>query len=71
MKNSVFWDIKTLFAPHRKHTTSPLQSPASQCYVRFEVFTAVTVKNSVFWDIKTLFVPHRKHTTSPLQSPAT
>jgi hypothetical protein len=29
MKNAVFWDIKTLFVPHRKHITSPLQSPAS------------------------------------------
>jgi hypothetical protein len=39
-------------------------------YVRFEVFTAVTMKNVVFWDIKTQFVSHRKHITSPLQSPA-
>jgi hypothetical protein len=23
----VFWDIKTQFIPHRKHITSPLQSP--------------------------------------------
>jgi hypothetical protein len=38
-------------------------------YVKFEVFTAVTVKNAVFWDIKTQFVPHRKHITYPLQSP--
>jgi hypothetical protein len=38
-------------------------------YVRFEVFTAVTMKNAVFWDIKTQFVPHRRHITSPLQSP--
>jgi hypothetical protein len=28
-----------------------LQSPACQCYVRFEVFTAVTMKNGVFWDV--------------------
>jgi hypothetical protein len=26
-------------------------------FVRFEVFTAVTMKNFVFWDIKTQFVP--------------
>jgi hypothetical protein len=39
-------------------------------FVRFEVFTAVTVKNSVFWDIKIQFVPHRRHITSPLQNPA-
>jgi hypothetical protein len=29
-------------------------------FVRYEVFTAVTMKNAVFWDIKTQFVPHRK-----------
>jgi hypothetical protein len=51
MKNVVFWDIKTQFVLHRRHITSPLQSPASQCYVRFEVFTAVTMKNGVFWDV--------------------
>jgi hypothetical protein len=39
-------------------------------YVRFEVFTAVTMKNDVFCDIKTLFVLHRRHVTSPLQSRA-
>jgi hypothetical protein len=33
-------------------------------YVRFEVFTAVTMKNSVFWDIRTQFIPHIKHITS-------
>jgi hypothetical protein len=27
MKNVVFWDIKVQFLPHRKHITSPLQSP--------------------------------------------
>jgi hypothetical protein len=27
LKNAVFWDIKTQFIPHRKHITSPLQSP--------------------------------------------
>jgi hypothetical protein len=33
-------------------------------YVRFGVFTAVTMKNAVFWDIKTQFVPHRRHYVS-------
>jgi hypothetical protein len=28
MKNVVFWDIKTQFVLHRRHFTSPLQSPA-------------------------------------------
>jgi hypothetical protein len=27
-KNSLFWDMKTQFVPHRKHIASPLQSPA-------------------------------------------
>jgi hypothetical protein len=29
IKNAVFWDIKTQFVPHRRHTTSPLEFPAS------------------------------------------
>jgi hypothetical protein len=41
----------------------------SGAYVRFEVFTAVTMMNVVFWGITTQFVPHRRHITSPLQSP--
>jgi hypothetical protein len=28
-KNVVFWDIETHFVLHRRHITSPLQSPAS------------------------------------------
>jgi hypothetical protein len=39
LKIVVFWDIETQFVPHRRHVTSPLQSPASECYVRFEMFT--------------------------------
>jgi hypothetical protein len=58
MKNIVFWNIKTQFVLHRKHITSPLPSPSSLYYVRYEVFTAVTVKNTVFWNIKTQFIPH-------------
>jgi hypothetical protein len=70
MKNVVFWDITTQFLPHRRHITFPLQIPAGECYVRFEVFTAVAMKNAIFWDIKTQFVLHKRHITSPLQSPA-
>jgi hypothetical protein len=66
MKNVVFWDIKTQFVLHRRHIKSPLHSPASLFYLRFEVFTAVTMKNVVFWDIKTQFLLHRRHITSPL-----
>jgi hypothetical protein len=51
MRNVVFSDIKIKFIPHRKHITSPLQSPPGQCYVRFEVLTAVTMKNVALWDI--------------------
>jgi hypothetical protein len=29
IKNVVFWDIKINFVLHRRHITSPLQSPAS------------------------------------------
>jgi hypothetical protein len=29
MKTVVFWNIKTHFVLHRRHITSPLQSPAS------------------------------------------
>jgi hypothetical protein len=47
MKNVVFWDIRTQFVPHRRHITSPIQTPASLCYVRFEVFRATTMKNGV------------------------
>jgi hypothetical protein len=61
MKNAVFWDIKTLFLPHKRHIIFLLQSPAVQCYVRFEGFTAVTMNNAVFWDIRTQFVLHRRH----------
>jgi hypothetical protein len=51
MKNAIFWDIKTQFVPQRKHIVAPLQSPAGQCYVRFEVFAAMTMKNAIFWDV--------------------
>jgi hypothetical protein len=37
MKNVVFCDIKTKFVLHRRHITSPLQSPATYSYVGFEV----------------------------------
>jgi hypothetical protein len=39
-------------------------------YVRFEVFTAVTVKNAVLWDIKPQFILQRRHIASLLQSPS-
>jgi hypothetical protein len=63
MKNDVFWDIKTQFVPHRKHT-SPLQSPAGKCYVRLDAYSVVNKKNAVFWEIKIQFLPHRKHYVS-------
>jgi hypothetical protein len=69
MKNAVFWDIKTQFVPHMKQIPSPPQSPVGYCYIRFDVFMAVTTKNVVFCVIKTQFGLHRKHITVPLQSP--
>jgi hypothetical protein len=51
MKNAVFWNIKTQFVPHMKHITSPLQSPAGECYVRFQVCTPVAKRNAIVWDI--------------------
>jgi hypothetical protein len=53
MKNAVFSAIESQFVPHGRHINSPLQSPASCCFVRFEVFTAVTMKNTIFCDITT------------------
>jgi hypothetical protein len=41
-----------------------VKSPEGYCYVRFEVFMAVTMKNALFWDIKTQFIPHKKHYVS-------
>jgi hypothetical protein len=66
----VYWDIKHHFVLHRKHIASLLQSPAGKCYIRFELFTALTMKNVVFWDIKPHFVPLRKHIKFLLQSQA-
>jgi hypothetical protein len=51
MTNAVFLDIKTQFVPHKRHITCPLQIPAGYGYVRFEVFTAVTIKSGVFCDV--------------------
>jgi hypothetical protein len=51
---------------YRGGSKGPLKE--SEDYVRFEVFTAVTMKNAVFWDIKTQFVPDRRHITFPQQS---
>jgi hypothetical protein len=39
-------------------------------YVRFEIFTAMTMKKVVFWNIKTELLPHRKHIGFPLHIPA-
>jgi hypothetical protein len=50
MQNAVFWDIRPQFVPHRRHITSPLQSPAVYCCVGYVVITAMTMKNTVFWD---------------------
>jgi hypothetical protein len=36
-RNTVFGDIKIQFVLNKIHITSPLQIPADQCYVIFEV----------------------------------
>jgi hypothetical protein len=48
MKNIVFWDIKpsSYFTGDTLHLHYRVQPV--KCYVRFEVFTAVTIKNDVF-----------------------
>jgi hypothetical protein len=34
-----------------RHLKSTLQNPVGQCYVRSEVYMAVTMKNAVLWDV--------------------
>jgi hypothetical protein len=51
MKSATFWEIITQILPHRRNITSLLQSPAGYSYVRYEVFTAVTMKGAVFCDV--------------------
>jgi hypothetical protein len=48
MKNAIFWDIKAQFLPHKKHITSQLHSPANKCYLRLDVYMAMTMKNVAF-----------------------
>jgi hypothetical protein len=38
--------------------------PSPLIYVRFQVFTPVTMNNAVFWDIKSQIILHRKHMVS-------
>jgi hypothetical protein len=42
-----------IFVPHRKHINEPPRpvTGIALSYVRFEVFTTVTMKNVVFWDV--------------------
>jgi hypothetical protein len=53
MKNSVFWDVtscascKNLESPYVAMSSLPIE----ESYVRFEVFTAVTMKNAVFRNV--------------------
>jgi hypothetical protein len=67
MKNAVFLDIK----PSSYLTgdiTSPLQSPASSCYVTFDVFTTVTMKNVVFWNEYPVRTSQETHYVSATES---
>jgi hypothetical protein len=53
----------TVHISQEKHYFSATE-PSRQCYIRFEVYTGVTMKNAVFWDIKTKFLPHKKYYVS-------
>jgi hypothetical protein len=50
------------------HNTRPISgsriTTVTDKFVRFEVFTALTMKNGVFWDKRIKFVPHRKHVSA-------
>jgi hypothetical protein len=70
MKNAAFCDIKYQFVPHRRHISSPLQSPTSQYRVRFEVFTAVTMKNAILWDVAPCGVCKNRSFGSSSQRPS-
>jgi hypothetical protein len=47
MKNTVFFDIKTQFVPHKKHILLRYRAQPVNANVRFEVLTPVTMKNVV------------------------
>jgi hypothetical protein len=66
-KNSVFWDVapcsscmnRCFGGTYRLHlqgrksmSEKPAWAGGCRHYVRFEVFTEVTMKNSVFWDVE-------------------
>jgi hypothetical protein len=58
MKNAVFWDVAPCrscvnrrFGGTELSNVSMSSLPIEEHYVRFEVFTAVTMKNAVFWDV--------------------
>jgi hypothetical protein len=70
MKNTVFWDIKTHFIPHRKHYVFDTEPSRLMLCKIWGFDGGVTMKNAVYRDIKTHFVLLRKHIMSPLQSPA-
>jgi hypothetical protein len=67
MKNAVFKYVKNRFRTSQETHYLSATDPSRLYYVRFEVFTEVTMKNTAFGDIKTQFIPHSKHITYPLQ----
>jgi hypothetical protein len=40
--------VTSLYTLHMRHIMSPLQNPAGKWYVRFEVYTALSMMNAVF-----------------------
>jgi hypothetical protein len=61
-KNWVFWDIRSSSASQKTSYISATE-PRRLMYVRFEVFTTVSMKNADFWDIEIQNVPHRIYTS--------
>jgi hypothetical protein len=49
MKNVVFWDINPSSYLTGDTLVLRYRAQAGECYIRFEVFTAVIMKNAVFW----------------------
>jgi hypothetical protein len=67
---TTYFCVSVLFPPSLGPTDPPAKCSSISVYVRFDVFTVMSMKNVVFWDIKPQFVLHRRHITSPLQSSA-
>jgi hypothetical protein len=52
MRNAVFWDMKNPIRTSQETHYVSATEPSRLCYVRIEVFTAVTMKNAVLWVVR-------------------